>query len=200
MEYPKVTHLYKYYAYNEYSLSVLINKEIWVSKPESFNDPFDCRIDLEDSTDEKLSKKLLGNISLDPKKFDTVKHYASKGVNSLKEIWLKKAGIFSMSENCENILMWSHYADEHRGFCVEFVRNADNELGNIEITGPINYSKKYNKVAIIDSNDELNKSFVDDYFYTKAIDWLYEGEWRSIYHVGGRTRPMPSAISSIIFE
>ena len=44
MEYPEVIHLYKYYAYNENSLSVLINKEIWVSNPESFNDPFDSKI------------------------------------------------------------------------------------------------------------------------------------------------------------
>jgi hypothetical protein len=25
-------------------------------------------------------------------------------------------GVFSLSGHCENILLWSHYADKHRGF------------------------------------------------------------------------------------
>jgi len=45
MEYPQVKYLYKYCAYNTNSLSILINKKIWVAKPESFNDPFDCKIE-----------------------------------------------------------------------------------------------------------------------------------------------------------
>ena len=45
MEYPQVNHLYKYCAYSTNSLSILINKQIWFAKPESLNDPFDCKID-----------------------------------------------------------------------------------------------------------------------------------------------------------
>jgi hypothetical protein len=47
MEYPEVLKLYKYRAYNERSLSMLINKRIWVSKPTAFNDPFDCKYDFD---------------------------------------------------------------------------------------------------------------------------------------------------------
>ncbi len=56
MKYPQVKHLYKYYAYNENSLAVLINKKIWVAKPESFNDPFDCDIDFNPRIGEKALK------------------------------------------------------------------------------------------------------------------------------------------------
>jgi hypothetical protein len=42
MEEPHITSLYKYRAFNEYSLSNLKNDTIWLAKPESFNDPFDC--------------------------------------------------------------------------------------------------------------------------------------------------------------
>jgi hypothetical protein len=33
--------LYKYYTFNENSFKVLINKEIWVSTFDKFNDPFE---------------------------------------------------------------------------------------------------------------------------------------------------------------
>ena len=37
-------------------------------------------------------------------------------------------GAFSMSQLKDNILMWSHYANQHKGFCIEFVRNNSNLL------------------------------------------------------------------------
>jgi len=39
--------LYKYYPYNEYLLEMLITKKAWFSKPEIFNDPFDCYLNFE---------------------------------------------------------------------------------------------------------------------------------------------------------
>jgi hypothetical protein len=45
MEYPEVNHLYKFYTFNVYSVSVLINKKVWFSKPSTLNDPFDIDID-----------------------------------------------------------------------------------------------------------------------------------------------------------
>lgn len=39
--------LYKYRAFNAYSLSSLANQSIWLAKPKSFNDPFDCAITLD---------------------------------------------------------------------------------------------------------------------------------------------------------
>jgi hypothetical protein len=199
MEYPQVKHLYKYYAYNENSLSVLINKKIWLAKPESFNDPFDCGIEFEDNTDEKLLKRILGGIDIDSKQYDKIKQFAIKGLNRLKEAKFRNAGIFSMSENNKNILMWSHYADQHKGFCIEFIRRSDNVLGNSEMARPINYPKDYTKVKFIDSTGKLNESIFYEFFYTKARDWHYEDEWRCVYPEGGREASIPSAISSIIF-
>lgn len=60
MEYPEVKHLYKYYAYNENSLSVLINKKIWLAKPKSFNDPFDSDINFEDNIEDELLEQIFG--------------------------------------------------------------------------------------------------------------------------------------------
>ena len=175
MELPEDTHLYKYYAYNENSLSVLINKKIWIAKPESFNDPFDCRIEFEDITDDNLLKWIFKQMDRGTKQSE------------------------SMSEFKDNILMWSHYADKHRGFCIEFTRDSDNYLGDIYRTIPINYVNEYTKMKLIDSTGEVYESVFYKYFFTKAKDWEYEGEWRCFYHEGGREVSMPTDISSVIF-
>ena len=47
MEYPEITHLYKYRSFNAYHLSILINKKVWFSKPAKLNDPFDIDIDID---------------------------------------------------------------------------------------------------------------------------------------------------------
>ena len=59
MEHPQDNHLYKYCAYNTNSLSILINKIIWVAKPESFNDPFDCNIRFKSEINTKAFRKYL---------------------------------------------------------------------------------------------------------------------------------------------
>ena len=40
--------LYKYRGFNEYSLSIFINKELFFASPQMFNDPFDCQLNLID--------------------------------------------------------------------------------------------------------------------------------------------------------
>src|SRR5215471_4778417 len=48
--------LYKYQACNEYAFGNLKKRCLWFSKPEEFNDPFDCDINFEitDVTEENL--------------------------------------------------------------------------------------------------------------------------------------------------
>ena len=41
--------LYRYYPYSEYLLETLISKKAWFSKPETFNDPFDCHLNFDDT-------------------------------------------------------------------------------------------------------------------------------------------------------
>jgi len=199
MELPEDTHLYKYYAYNENSLSVLINKKIWIAKPESFNDPFDCRIEFEDITDDNLLKWIFKQMDRGTKQSERTKQYATERLNRTIDKHFKNVGLFCMSEFKDNILMWSHYADKHRGFCIEFTRDSDNYLGDIYRTIPINYVNEYSKMKLIDSTGEVYESVFYKYFFTKAKDWEYEGEWRCFYHEGGREVSMPTDISSVIF-
>lgn len=40
--------------------------------------------------------------------------------NSLIDFCKSKCGIFSLSKNVDNELLWAYYADGHRGFCIEY--------------------------------------------------------------------------------
>ncbi|PHR95108.1 MAG: hypothetical protein COA68_17610 [Oceanobacter sp.] len=37
--------VFKYRPFNSMSLEMLINKQLWFADPDTFNDPFDCRVD-----------------------------------------------------------------------------------------------------------------------------------------------------------
>lgn len=105
------------------------------------------------------------------------------------------------SESNDNTLMWSHYADSHRGFCVEYDIKAhiDNSCAAYSHLFPIIYTQnryiKKNIEYLIESHYELKKAIQEDYVYdsfdplddilplflTKGSEWEYEREWRIIY-------------------
>lgn len=108
------------------------------------------------------------------------------------------AYIKSFSENCNDLLMWSRYADEYAGMCVEYdIRKlGKNVLCHLY---PINYSvKRLTKGNLHFSFKELtgmkqnleNCLCIDDcdflkdvmaLFISKSIAWQSEKEWRLIF-------------------
>lgn len=200
MEYPEVNHLYKYCTYNTNSLSILINKKIWVTKPESLNDPFDCKIKffIPEINSEAFSKYLdrtgrsTGILQRDYEIF-------LKGLQEVREKVINNFGVFSMSQIKDNILMWSHYADQHKGFCIGLARKNDNLLGDITTTQPVEYDCNYPEADLLDENGNYDHSIFNKMLFTKAKDWEYEKEWRLVYDEGNKEEPLPSDILSIIF-
>lgn len=200
MEYPQVKHLYKYCAYNTNSLAILINKRIWAAKPESFNDPFDCRIKFtppainSDAFSNYLKRtgRSTGNRKSDYEIF-------IKGLQEFIEKDISKFGVFSMSQINNNILMWSHYANQHKGFCIGFVRKNDNLLGDINKTQPVQYNCNYPEVVPLDESGNYNHSIFTKMLFTKAKNWEYEKEWRLVYDEGDKEEPLPADISTLIF-
>ncbi|EKO3660513.1 DUF2971 domain-containing protein [Vibrio metschnikovii] len=91
---------------------------------------------------------------------------------------LNSLGIISFTEDKENLLMWSHYADQHKGFVIEF--DIEHEFfsklyanGN-EFVGVINrvlYRRERLKA--------LNEYMIEPYFH-KSNEWSYEKEHRLV--------------------
>lgn len=97
-------------------------------------------------------------------------------------------GIISLSESPDNLLMWSHYADEHRGIVVEFEVDEYDPFDLFETNTPPKYSDaKFGRVSYrksrkypYDINEESINSIRDYYYLSKSDEWIYEKEHRFI--------------------
>ncbi len=155
--------LYSFRPYNEYSLSDLINREITLVHPSSFNDPFDTLVmHWKEQLEHRCAEKT--HVAPYKKSFD---YYRIRSFSEDK----------GRNKAYKNILMWSHYADNHRGFCVKysfaesFVNNEDMAL----FFRPVIYKNSSEKVNVdIDSIDS------DLAYCTKNHSWKYENEIRLI--------------------
>ena len=116
--------VYKYYRVNEHSIQALSAKSFWVAPARSFNDPFEFRLSLPDCCPNeipgfsKAKDELLdeGHKEID----DSMYLLTLWGANQYA---LNQFGIVCFSDINDSILMWSHYADSHTGFCLGFARS-----------------------------------------------------------------------------
>lgn len=89
----------------------------------------------------------------------------------------KNIGIFCLSETNDNILMWSHYADQHKGIAIGY--DSEHPFFNQQKQG---LDFKLGKVKYSMKRPDKPGEFKDNYrlFYQKSPDWKYEKEWRVI--------------------
>ena len=93
----------------------------------------------------------------------------------------------SLAADYKNRLMWSHYADEHRGFCIEFDFSKASEDC---LPLPVIYSNKRVKMPWIPTQDPSKEEirFMTETFMkaliTKDFVWEYEHEWRMLISAG----------------
>jgi hypothetical protein len=130
--------LYKYRHWNPNSRTVLENGQIWFSRPSDFNDPFDCQLRpripkapqaiktilrkkfeqaFPNLGPKEIKKKLNAACTANPKELRKflVEFFRKRLAEDLK--------IFCLSEICDDLLMWSHYADSHRGLASDSLLN-----------------------------------------------------------------------------
>ena len=98
--------------------------------------------------------------------------------------------IFSVAEICSDILMWSHYSDKHKGFCVGFDRvrlyEAIDDWRATDVACvilPVDYQQDFPNIVFDDRPNEIE--FLNESLTTKAQQWEYEKEHRII--LNGRT-------------
>jgi hypothetical protein len=84
---------------------------------------------------------------------------------------ISKRRLYCLTPFPDSTLMWSHYAANHRGTCLEFDKN--NAL--IGRARPVRYSKTYPEWTPQTAIDDPLKLV-----FTKSMDWSYEREFRII--------------------
>lgn len=204
MDNPEIKSLFKYKPINQFTLDIIANHRIYYPLPELFNDPFDTQCSFKDSSvktqsqdidkitaafpDESFSE-IIANTSRD----------LSEDINSFNKS-LQGFGILSLAENAKDILMWSHYAQDHKGVCIELERTETNDLGNPNSTRKVAYTKNYPSLrskSLLTKDDRT--SALMRVLYTKSEHWNYEREWRNFQQKGNTVYPVPGKILSITF-
>lgn len=96
-------------------------------------------------------------------------------------------GIFCLSEKCDDLLMWAHYADSHKGFVVEF--DSDSSFFHRKI-GIKDSLREIRKVYYSEARPAitLSQATDEDVFLTKSSHWSYEAEWRMLLPLSGANK------------
>jgi len=160
--------LYSFRRYNEYSLADLINNTITVCPSAMMNDPFDSVVNL------WATEEHLGCIC-------TEKQHVKPYHDSFGFYRIRSFCAESTNPVYKNILMWSHYGDEHKGFCVKyklsqnFICQKENDKYEHMYLKNITYSNAKIGLDMLTINTDLA-------YATKNNQWQYEHEVRLIVY------------------
>lgn len=171
-------------SHTEFSITNLFNCQQRFSSRTTFNDVFDTQIYIVPPT--KIDfKKIRKNYSNSQWRHnhlrDLSKMDLSQFIKIVNEIW-DNYHIYCFTQSCTNNLMWGHYANCHKGFCIEWDAQKFGEVFKIE------YVKRMPKFELIDffestASEQHKASFkkkIESYFKVKLDQWQYEEEFRII--------------------
>jgi Protein of unknown function (DUF2971) len=212
--------LYKYISFGEQPLSLLARSEVFYENPSRFNDPLDCkpRIIFDRDFFEWELEKLIpsGRIKEIRDSFDCDGGYSDPDVRDIYFSSLKhevesqiykclcEFGVMCLSETPCCTLMWSHYAEHHKGMCIGYEIDYKQVGHWSDYFCKINYKGTRNlKVSDflswkIDDSLEKRDLIYKAFFFNKARPWKYEREWRVISKRQG-TAPSPFRIAEVYF-
>lgn len=192
--------LFKYRPVNKYLIDALVKSHLHFCLPAQLNDPYDCQVDL---------KKALTRAASSAKGTQATKlRTLATGATLLKTIkdLLRKTAVCSFSSSLLNPVLWSHYADKHRGVAL---------LYKIPQSFIINRATKIVGYSGIEyTEDSLTNWFVNNSvkfhvdYYVRIIKhmltikgpmWEYEGESRIMRAKAGQLNIDRSYLTQICF-
>jgi hypothetical protein len=174
--------LYKYYEVNDFIPKILSGESLKFSCPFDFNDPFESRSCYQiDNTKEgkryireavsrrhKNPSKKIAETQRLIKRFSTPQPLEDDiAVESI----VRQVGICCFSELRDSILMWSHYAKEHKGICIGF----DTSKSFFRFAWEVIYQEEF---PVVRRPTDSNEDVLAKTLLTKASCWSYEKEWR----------------------
>jgi tetratricopeptide (TPR) repeat protein len=136
--------LYKFREVNNTLIKSLKKNTIYFNNPTRFNDPFDC---------------LLYRFP----------HYNKS--KPFKQV-MDKIKLFCLSDTNDSILLWSHYANSHKGIAIGYKITEDYLSRNELIIEKVEYEE--NAVVLPEKFTDL----INSNFFRKLNSWSYEKEYR----------------------
>ncbi len=185
--------LHKYVPFDVLEL-ILTSQSVRFTQPSYFNDPFEFFPAFHRGSLRKIIRRNLlaerettfraysdqefvnglTNALTNPEVYSTV---ALELFEGYLEAWEKTMGIFCLTSDSNNILMWAHYADCFRGAVLtfdptsSFVVNPNSGKSNLAKVG---YRRKRPVVVI----DQGQYQCAVETFAWKSPEWSYEKEYR----------------------
>jgi DUF2971 family protein len=195
---PPPSRLYKYQPFNDQTLTNLKRASIWFSAPSNVNDPYDCAswvvepdiseaqfeqwLEYARGRDPALTARVCPEGVVTPAFRKDVTASVRKVYDEQRTIQREQRGIACLSVTLTDIMMWSHYAAGHRGFCLEFDTSFLPFSKALEVT----YSQTLPSINPLDvllnqPGDDENNDILRMFVLTKASCWSYEQEWRLMH-------------------
>ena len=177
--------LFRYEKATYERLKTLENNELYMSSVVSFNDPFDCKGFYWNTND--IYEYSKNNCQYSRLSKDEIELHFKK----ISDYTTKYLKIACFSENNHNLPMWGNYADNRKGFCVEYnfkELKIDSEF--VKQLYPVFYQEErldltFTMKELMDATVKNTIHPILDFLYYKNLlkhsSWEYEQEWRLIF-------------------
>jgi hypothetical protein len=144
-----------YYTSQQYGIQSLNDRRLKIARFTELNDPFDW----------------IGIAT------NTAQH--RRELRKLKQKFDLTNGLLCMSTSWDVPLLWSHYADKHRGICLGFEVDED-DWEQVDYVDERPTLQTYNRPSVT----SLRLSDIHHLMKTKGGDWKYEAEYRKFIRLG----------------
>ena len=179
---------FKFREINKYLIDSLVKGTIYCASPSKLNDPFDCRVDIKKAVNQAILN-LSGEKKRILSKLANMKGYLDQIQKDTGDV-----ALCSFSLVLAESLLWSHYANQHRGLCLtyefseDFLNNPDSILGAV----PVEYEDNSLTNWFIENTPTEETEFkkftleiVKKVLTIKSPSWGYEKEFRIIRKQAG---------------
>jgi hypothetical protein len=172
---------------------LMVRGLFYLSAPESFDDPFDMKAILSMAgTTGKLRERFRKMVRQFSKKGwvaqqAEVDRFMARGrdvwqrrMQSIMDKHLNEFGVFSFAGTPKSILMWSHYAENHTGICLQF--EVARDAKTLSNAVPLSYVEDFPVYRWVGDEEQIRRALIH-----KFSDWDYEKGWRIIWEEGAGT-------------
>jgi hypothetical protein len=199
--------LYRYFSSSEQfpaveTLRAIVDENhLWAAAPFTFNDPFEftVKLDLSAPTEVRLARYRRDNplaSKADARLWErTVDGAAWHTQMNLRASLIGAHGVICYTRNWDSLLLWSHYAKAHTGFCVGFDENELVAWDEVSSSGTVCY---VDESPVFRAFYDPPAEFAHKAMFHKARDWEVEGEFRLVFESHGKKIFPRTALREVI--
>lgn len=192
---PSVLWKYRHWDDAGHTQNMITKGELFFSHPHNFNDPFEFhwleKMPKKPAEIDALARAMCAVHCKNNPRVNRKEQY-NHLLADLKERAKRRGkvsptetqitiGVYCLAERHDDLLMWSHYANQHTGVCLGIDTSA---LPKAVL--PVRYAKERPVLDAWEYTGTNHQQFVN-LSLSKGDVWAYEREWRTIYNLGAHS-------------